>query len=396
MNRNNLCHAVRQSLIRLPSPFEAHYGVVRAPPPKDALPLGNVRAEMDAAREAMVKVRAMAREMPDPWRLTRIITRREAVASSAIEGTYSTLNEVLSLEEGADDSALNAARQVRSYALALDHLIPAAQQQGTGIFNIGLIQSLHQAVMRDDPDYSEIPGALRQGVVWIGGSGDIAQSTFNPPPPEGVAPCLADTIDYLQNQGMQRQTQNLLTRMAIAHAHFESVHPFKDGNGRVGRLLLPLMMAADGEIPLYLSPFIEARKAWYYDGLKAAQQRLEWSPLVGFLAEAVVASVAELADTSNALRNLHRLWQQRQPFRAKSGAARTLDLLSVYPVLTINRLAAELGISFVAASRAIRQLVNAGILTERTGYRRNRLFVARDVLAILNRPFGSTPELPEG
>jgi len=394
MRRDDLCHAVRERLVRLPEPYEAHYGVVPPPPPEDPVPLGPALARSEAANQALARVDALAAELRDSYLLSRVLARREAVSSSGIEGTNSTLDELLVVEETEDGDATDAAVQVRDYARALDRLIPRAQAEGPAIFTPALVQDLHRSVMQGDPAYRDVPGDLRQVVAWIGGGGNIAYSSFNPPPPERVPPCLAQSIEYLRNEGMQSMTQGLLTRMAIGHAHFEAVHPFRDGNGRVGRLLLPLEMAAEGHVPLYLSPYIEAHKPAYYDALKAAQQRLEWHVLVGYLADAVVATVAELMVTRAALAELRAIWLRRRPFRRGSAALRALDLLPHYPVITVNRLARELDVTFRAADTAVHLLQDAGIITERTGNRRNRLFTAGEALTVINRPFGAEPVLP--
>ncbi len=393
MRREALCHDVRQRLVRLPAPFEAHYGVVPPPPPEDAVPLGLVLARSEAANQALARIDALADDLRDPYLLSRVLTRREAVSSSGIEGTHSTLDELLVVEETEDGDATEAAVQVRDYARALDQLIPCAQTEGTAIFTLDLVRHLHRAVMKGDAVYKDEPGALRQVVVWIGGTG-IEYSTFNPPPPDEVPACLDRQLEYLRNEGMQAMTQGLLTRMAIGHAHFEAIHPFRDGNGRVGRLLLPLTMAAEGHVPLYLSPYIEAHKTAYVNALKAAQQRLEWHAMVGFLADAVVATVDELMVTRRALADLRRIWLRRRPFRGGSAALRALDLLPHYPVITVKRLAEGLGVTFRAADTAVHLLRDAGILTERTGYRRNRLFAATEALSVINRPFGVEPVLP--
>ncbi|MCW2239169.1 Fic family protein [Azospirillum canadense] len=394
MRRDTLCHEVRQRLVRLPPPHQAHYGVVPPPPPEDTVPLGPVLTRSEAANQALARIDTLAADLHDPYLLSRVLTRREAVSSSGIEGTNSTLDELLSVEETEDGEATDAAAQVRDYALALDVLLPRAQAAGPAIFTVDLIRNLHRAVMKGDTAYQDVPGDFRQVVAWIGGGKDIAYSTFNPPPPPHLPACLEQTVDYLRCEGLQRQTQGLLTRMAVAHAHFEAVHPFRDGNGRVGRLLLPLMMAAESHVPLYLSPYIEAHKQAYYDALKAAQQRLEWHAMVGYLADAVVGTVSELLVTRAALADLRRVWLNRRPFRAKSAALRALDILPHYPVITVKRLAKLLNVSFRAADTAIGLLQQAGILTERTGHRRNRLFAATEALSVINRPFGAEPVLP--
>ncbi len=190
-------------------------------------------------------------------------------------------------------------------------------------------------------------------------------------------------------------TQSLIARMAIGHAHFEAVHPFRDGNGRVGRLLLPLMMAAEGRTPLYLAPYIEAHKSAYGASLKAAQQRLDWAEAIGFMARAVSGTVSELLSTRAALQALSSLWRTRRKFRVGSAALRAIALLPHYPVLTVARLAVLLEVTAAAARRAVDQLVEAGILFEPADQRYNRLFTAREALSLINRPFGEEPLLPE-
>jgi Fic family protein len=394
VRRDNLSHAVRQRLKRFPSPYQAHYGVVPPPPPEEPVALRDVALRLRAGSDALAGIDALAAELRDPYLISRILTRREAISSSSIEGTNSTLDELLSVEETNDSGVSEAAVQVRDYALALDGLLPQAREQGHALFDMELVQELHRKVMRGDSHYQDVPGEFRRIVVWIGGR-DIAYSTYNPTPPDDVVPCLAQTMTYMRCEGLQVMNQSLITRMAIAHVHFEAVHPFRDGNGRVGRLLLPLMMAAEGHVPLYLSPYIEAHKPAYYSALKEAQQRLDWAIAVGFVADAIAGTASELLATRSALQRLSEIWRSRTKPRAKSAASRAIDMLPHYPVITIKRLATLLDTSAVAANAAINQLSAAGILQERTGYRRNRIFAAPEALSIVNRPFGAAPFLPE-
>lgn len=395
MKRSDLSHAIRETLKRLPPPYASHYGIVPPAPPEDGVSTVAATMALEAAQAAFGTVEAIAAEMQDPFIISRVLPRREAVSSSSIEGTQSTLDELLSVEETGDDGARSEARQVRNYAVALDQFIPQAAEAGHGVFTMDLIQTLHRAVMKDDPDYKDVPGELRTSVVWIGGGGNIAYSSLNPPPPADVPGCLAQTVDYLRNEGMQQMTQGFITRMAIAHAHFEAVHPFRDGNGRVGRLLLPLMMAAEGRVPLYLSPYIESRREAYYAALKDAQQRLDWPPIITFMADAITGTVDELIKTRKALSDLSSLWRQRRRFRKGSAATRALEVLHHYPVVTARRLSELLAISPPQAHQAIAQLEEVSILRERTGYARNRIHVATEALGIINRPFGEEAVLPE-
>ena len=393
VKRDLLAPAVRQRLVRLPAPHDSHYGVVPAAPPERGIDLGGTLDRLVAASSALARVQVLASETVDTFLVSRLLSRQEAVSSSAIEGTYSTLDELLAVEETQSDGPAPV-RQVRDYAVALDRLVPIARERGPSIFDVSLLRRLHAEVVRSDPDYRDKPGAFRDAVVWIGGGGDIAYSTWNPPPPAMVEGCLLDTVDYMRNEGLQSQTHNLVVRMAVAHAHYEAVHPHRDGNGRVGRLLWPLMMAADGQVPLYLSPYVEANREAYYAALKAAQQRLDWAVMVGFVADAVVGTAAELDATRDALASLRGSWAGRRRFRKGAASTRALDLLPHHPVVTVGRLAEILDVTFAQANQAVAQLVEAGILEERTGHARNRVFAAREALRIVNRPFGEEPALP--
>ena len=398
MRRADLSPAIQARLRRLPAPFEHHYGVVPPPPPAEPPLILQVRACYEAALQALARLNTLEAELGDPWLVSRVLARQEALSSSAIEGTQSTLDELLAVEETGDEDTLDrshqTARQVRDYALALEDLLPEARRLGPAIFTQELVCQLHATVMQAEEGFAGIPGQLRDKVVWIGGHGSgIAYSTYNPTPPAEVARCLEDTLAYMRGETSDFPP-GLITSLAVSHAHFEAVHPFTDGNGRVGRLLLPLAMAAAGQVPLYLSPYVEAHKSAYYAALKAAQQRLEWPEMIGFIADAIVGTVAALLQTRDGLRQLQLLWRARRRFRSGSASLRSLELLPHYPVLTIARLAALLEVSWPQAAQAVAQLVDAGILQERTGYRRNRLFSAHEVLTVLNRPFGEEPVLP--
>jgi Fic family protein len=398
VKRDDLAGRVRQQLNRLPEPHANHYGVVPLPPPEDAVSLPEALPRLREATAALAKIATYAAELKDPFVVSRILTRREAVSSSAIENTNTTLDELLDVEEegaGGHPTVPAATAQVRDYARVLEHFLPVAHNKGPKLFTLHLMQELHRRVMESDPDYKDIPGQLRTTVAWIGPPGaHIANSTYNPAPPDDIAPTIAQSIAYLRCEGMQMTNQHIVTRMAIAHAHFEAIHPFRDGNGRVGRLLLPLMMAADGQPPIYLSPYIDAHKEDYYAALKAAQQRLDWDHIVGFFADAVTGTVCELMATREALRTLTDIWRGREKLRKGSAHLRALDLLPHYPVVTTQRLETLLEVSQPAALRATNRLLKLGILQERTGYKRNRIFASREALDIINRPFGETPVLP--
>ena len=393
MRRDDLGGGIRETLKRYPPPYENHHGVVPPAPPA-LVSVAGVSELHAQAMAAIEKADALIAALPQPALVTRTLVRQEAVVSSRIEGTHSTLDELLEYEVTEDSRAAGPdVKVVRGYAVALEEMLPIVKRDGRAAFSIDLVRRLHRAIMECDDDYQDDPGELRQRVVWIGGARDIAESTYNPPPPDDVPACLADQIRFLNCEGME-QHMSLPTRMAIAHAHFEAIHPFRDGNGRAGRLLLPMMMVAEGHEPLYLAGYCEQNRSAYYGALKAAQQRLEWRPVLEFMFEGICVATHEALATRNALRRLPDIWRARYTYRKGAAATRALEFLVGYPIITIDRLSKLLGVSFNAANRGIGQLIERGVLIERTGHKRHRVFAAPEVLRIINRPFGAEPLMP--
>lgn len=390
MRRDLLHPSIQACLKRLPPPHNAHYGVV-PPPPPSAIPLFETNRDCSEAVAAIATVDEQVRIAPHAFAATRLLMRKEAVSSSSIEGTQSTLDEILELDEHSNAPARPAARQVRSYSLTLERALQTVCASGKDGFSESLIRSMHRDLMASDPAYPDPPGEFRSCVVWIGSHADIAYSTYTPCPPADIQACVEQHVRFLRGDTMD-QFLPLPIRMALAHVHIEAIHPFRDGNGRLGRLLLPLMMAAEGHQPLFLAPFIEAHRTDYYDALKDAQQRLNWVPIVHLICRSIVASVEDARLTYDALKRLPALWRARGNLsREGSAPRRALDLLPGWPVLTVNRLAELLRVSKQTANLAVQHLTRVGILEERTGYLRNRIFVAPEVLRVLNRPFGQAP-----
>lgn len=377
------------------------------PPEERPISLGEHGKTVDAAMVSLGRMAAAHRQAATMFARSRLLDRKEALSSSGMEGTQSTLDAILSLESSEEldqDGSMRTSgdgltRQVRRYAQVLSKLVPQARRVGPGIFTIDLMLKIHSALMADEADYiarhkSQL-GEFRGSVVWIGGHGtDIAYSTWNPPGPEYLSECLSNTIAYMQADGPHVLFQPILLRVAIAHADFEAVHPFADGNGRVGRLLIPMMLAAKGHEPVYLSPWIEANRAQYYEGLKAAQQQLNPVPLVAALANAVIATEAEVQRTDEALGELSCRWRAAARLRRSSSADRLIDLLPWLPVVSIKTVCDQLDVTPKAAGDGVARLVDLGILHETTGYRRNRVFSCPDALRVLSRPFGADPILP--
>lgn len=330
-----------------------------------------------------------------------LLVRREAVSSSRMEGTWSTVDEVLS--PAFDDSERSATASVRGYANALLHGIQTVQSSGMPAVTPELLCTLHEKVMQKDPDFHGIAGRLRKpglpgDVVLIGSFGRKEDSIYNPAPPAHVKRCLNEVLDWMCNESLLQlgdagMGMVLPIRMAIGHVHFEAVHPFSDGNGRVGRMLWALQMAAAGLLPLYLSSFVEAEKGEYGAALQEGQKQLSYRRMIDFVCRAIIACTEEETVTQQALGHLPDVWQERGQFRGGSSAARALELLVRMPVITVRQLATHLNVSTQAANGGLQRLEKAGVINDRSGRGRGRIFVAEEVVSILARPFGTDIEV---
>ncbi|OEJ63877.1 Fic family protein [Magnetovibrio blakemorei] len=333
-----------------------------------------------------------------------LFARREAVSSSRMEGTWSTIDNVLTPSEVYDEGdGKSEHKSVRGYAAALEYGFNHIEEKGISVLTQELVCNLHELVLSKDPDFHGIPGRIRTpglpgDVVQIGGGGRKEDSVYNPAPPDQATRCLEDVMVWLRNKtaielGDAGMGMSLPIRLAIGHAHFEAVHPFSNGNGRVGRILWPLQMMASGHLPLYLSGYVEQNRQEYGLALQEAQKQLSYGRIVKFVCDAIIMSSEEEKLSRSIIGDFPALWQGRGKFRKGSSAMKTLDTMIKTPIITANMLAQELGVSFQAASSALNNLQKKCVVRERTGHGRNRIFAAEEVIAVLARPFGEDPAI---
>lgn len=374
-------------------PLDSHPGALAlVPPPTPThLQLPGLRGEIARAHEALGRLQASAASLPNPNLVTRTLDRREAVRSSQIEGTSSDIDDVLTFEATGSDEGLPPDVVVTfNYVKALEYGVEKVAQNGVRALTIELVKELHARLMAGVRGYGDIPGELRTRQNWIGGL-RIYDAKFVPPPPDRVKECLEDLVRVLQYAPAEEDFYEvpLVMRLAIVHAQFETIHPFIDGNGRVGRLLLPLMLAAEGYPPVYLAGFLKANQEVYYQTLGAVQLKGEWTEWVRFVAIGVEVACRESIQTAQELTALLAQWKERisaLKLRADAAAHRLPELLIGNPVVTVKQAAEALGIAFPAANRALTQLQESGIVEPLADRKRNRVFVSREVIEILGRP----------
>jgi len=321
--------------------------------------------------------------LPNPHVLIRPFVRREAVLSSKIEGTQATLGELLAAEAGATvDRSPEDLREVGNYVLALEHGISRLKKLP---LCVRLVHELHEKLMTGVTGHHATPGQFRAIQNWIGKPGSsLASASFIPPPPGEVQPCLAAWEKFLHESDLPP-----LVIIALAHYQFEAIHPFLDGNGRVGRLLITLFLIERQILPtplLYLSAFFEASRRDYYDGLRGVSERGAWNDWVEYFLRGVARMSEDALNRAVRINELLALWQKKAAGDSTNTPLRVVELLGANPFIITTGTAEKLAVAFTTAQRAIERLRRIGIVKLVGHAKRNRVFCAQALLDILEEP----------
>lgn len=366
-------------------PYQAF--VPDALPPVPALQWDAASASLLAeASAALGRLDVMSRLLPEPHVFLYPYIRREAVLSSQIEGTQSSLADLLTYENDATPGVpLDDVKEVSCYVAALEEGIRLLEAGRP--LSARLLLDLHRILLGSGRGANQHPGELRTGPVWIGGT-EPARAGFVPPPAREVPPCLAQLEAFINDVP---DATPALVKAALAHVQFETIHPFNDGNGRLGRLLIALILHRDRVLRaplLYLSLYFKAQRSRYYDLLQMIRTEGDWEAwLVFFLSG--VRDTAEHASatalTANALFASDR--ERIQGIgRAAGSALRVHQVLQAHAICSIARVAGATGLSEPAIARSLEHLVTLGIAREVTGRQRGRLFAYQGFLELLDEP----------
>lgn len=358
-------------------------------PPAPALDLsGDRQQRLEQATLAIGRLDSVSALLPEPQLFLYAYVRREAVLSSQIEGTQSSLNDLLLFElDEAPGVPFDDVQEVSNYVSALEHGM-ARLREGFPLCN-RLLREMHVQLMAKGRGSDKLPGEFRRSQNWIGGTRP-GNAHFVPPPPQEVEGCMAALEAFLHADDDGLPT---LLRAALAHVQFETIHPFLDGNGRLGRLLIALLLHHGRllkEPLLYLSLFFKQHRAEYYDRLDRVRSQGDWEAWVDFFLEGVEQTANGAVNTAQRLVALFQADQQRVQ-AAGSSALRVLSALHQRPLSSLKHLAVASDLSFPTASKAVLALANLGIVEELTGQRRNRVFAYSAYLAILNEG-GEAPQ----
>ncbi|MBM4370822.1 MAG: Fic family protein [Deltaproteobacteria bacterium] len=338
---------------------------------------------LSEADRALGQLAGEGRRLPNPHLLLRPFIRREAVLSSRIEGTQATLGELLAAEAGSSvERSPDDLREVANYVAALEY---GLQRLETLPLSLRLLRELHARLMEGVRGGNATPGEFRRIQNWIGPPGATLQdAAYVPPPPDEMKACLGALEGFLQDRALPP-----LVQIALAHYQFEAIHPFLDGNGRVGRLLVTIFLVERGVLPsplLYLSAFFEASRAEYYERLRAVSLRGEWGPWLEYFLRGVARQAEDALERASAINRILDEWRGAISGSASRTPGALVDLLAENPYWTIRGAARRLGIAYTTAQRAFERLVDLSALEEVSGARRDRVYCAARILDILDAP----------
>ena len=313
--------------------------------------------------------------------------RKEALESSQIEGTHATLSDIYAYEAGQEaligEDRQQGTQEVVNYLYALTHGLDAITA-GDPI-TVELLCEMHDRLLSGVRGDEADPGELRTTQNFIGSTPYIQDARYVPPPPNGIPDLLEDLLEYVN----QETNLHPLLRIGLTHYQFETIHPFLDGNGRLGRLLISLLLQRDGLLPepyLYLSSYFNARRSDYVDHLLAVSQHDEWEEWLLFFLRGVQSQADEAHQRANLLVDLREDYQQRYQSERSENILKLVMRLFEDPYLDVNTAAEWLDVEYSTANRLIGQLEDDGILEELTGKDRNRFYRASEVFQIINKP----------
>lgn len=374
MNPASFTSTERGSVRRALGGFWAYYP---EPLPRQVELPPDVLKLLDEATGAVHRLGGLGRLIPNPHLLIGPHLRLEAVLSSRIEGTRTEVEELLRFEAGQlfDPEAANEAREVQNYVVALEHGLWRIREGFP--LSVRLLREMHTHLLDGVRGRHLRPGELRTSPNWIGGT-TLDNAVFVPPPLDAMGPALDDWERFLHDENLP-----LLVQLALAHYQFETIHPFLDGNGRIGRLLIPLMLVLRGALPqplLYLSAYFERWRGDYYDHLLFTSQRGDLMPWLRFFLEGVREQARDAEDRIVRLVELqHEMRAELLRERRPNTVVRLAELLFATPVLTAAQAEQRLGVSRQTAQAAIRVLLDRGDLVEITGRSRGRIYEAPQI-----------------
>ncbi|HWZ43870.1 MAG TPA: Fic family protein [Candidatus Saccharimonadales bacterium] len=352
-------------------------------PPSD-LKLDRLHQLLDRANQAIGRLDGLTVLLPDARFMLFLFVRKEALVSSQIEGTQSSLTDLLLFENKAPTTVPKAdVEEVSNYVAAVQHGL--RRLAGGFPLSLRLIREIHGILLRGGRGASKTPGEFRRSQNWIGGSRP-GNAAFVPPPPEQMMKCLNSLERFLHDE---KHGLPLLVEAGLVHVQFESIHPFLEGNGRLGRLLITLLLCAKGAMKdplLYLSLYFKTHRNRYYDHLQRIRTEGTWEEWLEFFLEGVAATAQEAAQAATRILRLFAADRKKiqRLGRPAASALRVHEYMQRNPIASIGAVAKALKLSVPTVAGALNHLVRIGVVEEITGKRRDRLFTYARYFNILS------------
>lgn len=353
-----------------------HRAFIPAPlPPDPPIKISEqLLSRLSAADQALARLDGATITLPDPKFFVFTYVRKEAVLSSQIEGTQSSMQDLLAAEAEVLKHKLPAdVGEVVNYVKAINHGLSRLAQLPV---SVRLIREMHAKLLHGTRGRNMRPGEIRTSQNWIGSGGSLRDAIFVPPPPHAVPEALSQLEKFIHNPGKLPK----LIWIGLVHAQFETIHPFLDGNGRVGRLLIILLLCQQGVLSqplLYLSHYLKQHRQEYYERLQSVRDEGNWEAWLEFFLQGIAAVSKEAFETGKkllALRDEHRHLIGGNFGGLASNALRVLEKLYTSPIVSVKVIQEWIGTAYPAANSLAKQLVATGILRELTGQTRNRVF----------------------
>ena len=345
----------------------------------------SLQSQLDEALLWLGRLDSVSTLLPDTGLFLYTYIRKEAVLSSQIEGTQSTLSDLLLFElKETPGVPMEDAQEVSSYVAALTHGLRRIQNDELPLSN-RLIKEMHKILLSKGRGADKQPGEFRTSQNWIGGTRP-GNARYVPPPHEEVQNCMSDLEKFIHNQPAKPPT---LVKAALAHVQFETIHPFLDGNGRIGRLLITLLFCVENvmrEPLLYLSLYFKEHRQRYYDLLQLVRTEGDWEQWLEFFATAVCETAKSATITAQRLTSLVHKDRESLKFvkRGANSLLRIHEELSKHPMTSIKVLTRKTKLTTPAVTAALKRLIDMKIVREITGRQRNRIFVYDQFLRVLD------------
>lgn len=354
-------------------------------PPDPPLDLARFMRLCERAMAAVGRLDGVTTILPSTPLFLYMYVRKEALLSSQIEGTQSSLSDLLLFEnDEAPNVPLDDVTEVSNYVAAIEHGV--TRMRGGFPLSLRLIREMHAILLKSGRGAAKQPGEFRRSQNWIGGTRP-GNALFVPPPPDRLDEALSALERFLHSEDAALPA---VIRAGLAHVQFETIHPFLDGNGRLGRLLITLILCEAGvlrEPILYLSLFLKSRRDDYYRLLQEVRQAGTWETWMEFFLTGVAETAEQAVATARELIAMFDAHRRKiaEIGRAAPSALRVHDLMQAHPIVTTQTVASRLGVSFSTAGGALEKLASIGVVRETTGRRRGRIYAYTDYLALLDR-----------